>query len=43
MWKKSSLICSGCDDNPEVQKEVYICDPSKRPDCWQAHGTEVHP
>jgi hypothetical protein len=41
--KKSSLICLGCDYNPEVQKEVYICDPSKCPGYWQEHVTQVHP
>jgi hypothetical protein len=42
MWEKSNLICSGCDDNLEVQKEVYICDPSRCPECWQARVTQVH-
>jgi hypothetical protein len=39
---KLMLICSGCDENENVEKDVFICDPRKKSACWESHVEEFH-
>jgi hypothetical protein len=40
--KKSQLICSGCDENSAIPKQIFICDPRKKPECWETHVATCH-
>jgi hypothetical protein len=39
---KSLLICSGCDENENVEKDLFICDPRKKSACWESHVEKFH-
>jgi hypothetical protein len=39
---KSMMICYECDENENVEKDVFICDPRKKSACWEPHVEEFH-